>query len=1028
MSLPSIFINKPIASTLLAIGLALSGALALKILPVSPLPQIEFPTINIQATLPGGSPEIMATSVATPLERQLSKVAGITEMTSVSSLGVTKITVQFDLSRNIDGAARDVQAAINAASAQLPVDLPGNPTYRKVNPSDSPVVILALTSNEYTTGQMYDAASTILQQKISQLDGVGQVIVGGSSLPGVRVELNPNTLNKYGIDLDDVRQTIETANFYGPNGQLSNNGNTSDIVTNKQMFKAAEYNPIIVRYTNGDAVRIGDVAEIVDSVEDLRNAGFTNNKPSVMLVIFKQPGANIIDTVDNIRNVLPQLKEDIPAGIDLTVAMDRTETIRASVHDVSVTLVLAMFLVLFVIYAFLRNARASLIPSIVVPLSLLGTFAVMYLCNYSLDNLSLMALTIVTGFIVDDAVVVVENISRHIEDGMKPFDAALKGAKEVSFTVLSMSLSLIAVFIPILVMSGIVGRLFREFAVTIAIAILMSLVISLTVTPMMCAHLLKAEKKKTNNKSFSRRMLHVYEKSLSWALNHSRFMLILTALTVVLNVFMFLEIPKGFFPQQDTGRIIATIQAQQSISFQSMKEKLARYVKIVSEDPAVNNVAGFTGGTNVTNAGTVYIMLKPLAERKIGSEEFINRLRPKLAVVPGATLYLRSAQDLLIGGRQSNAQYQYTLTGNDLASINTWTPKLMEKLANIPGLIDLNNDQLNQGVQAYVKIDRDAASRYGITAQSIDNTLYNAFGQRQVSVNYTTLNQYHVVMEVAPEYWQRPDTLNNIYVKSSSGIQVPLSAFCTFEPSSTLLAVNHQGQFPAATLSFNLVLGASIGDVVASIEKEVETMHLGSYGIHGSFQGTAQAFQSSLASEPYLVMAAIVVIYIVLGMLYESLIHPLTILSTLPSAGVGALLALRLTSMDLDIIALIGILLLIGIVKKNAIMMIDFAIEIERHQKKSAQEAIYEACLLRFRPIMMTTMAALFSAIPLALGTGTGSELRQPLGISIIGGLLISQVLTLYTTPVIYLTLDNLSNKYKNYWHKRRQHKDGIYA
>lgn len=1010
MNISAPFIKRPVATTLLAIGIAISGLVALGILPVSSLPQIDYPTISVQASLPGASPEVMATSVATPLERQLSRIAGITEMTSRSSVGSANVTVQFDLSRDIDGAARDVQAAINASLKQLPIDLPGLPTYRKVNPSDSPILILALTSDIYSRGKMYDIASTILQQKLSQVAGVGRVVVGGSSLPAVRIELNPTALSSYGINIADVRRTVDQANNNRPKGHLTAAQQTSDIITNGQLFKAEQYKPLIIRYP----VRVGDVAEVLDSVEDLRNSGYANNKPAVMLILFKQPGANVIEAVDNIREILPQLQASIPGGIKMTVMLDRTTTIRASLHEVEITLILAMILVLLVIYAFLRNFRASIIPSIVVPLSLLGTFGVMYLCGYSLDNLSLIALTIVTGFIVDDAVVVVENISRHLEAGMKPIQAAITGAKEVGFTVVSMSFSLIAVFIPILVMGGIVGRLFREFSITIAVAILMSLVISLTITPMMCARLLhpawRAKQSYTGLHKF-------YERTLNWSLNHSRLILIITAITIALNVFMFVTIPKGFFPQQDTGRIIATIQARQNISFQAMRGKLEAFVSIVSKDPAVKNVAGFTSGTN---AGTIYMVLKPLAERGVTVDEVINRLRPKLAKVPGATLFLRAAQDLLIGGRQSNAQYQYTITAPDLNTINTWTPKLVDALSTVPGIIDLNSDQQDQGLQTFVSIDRDKAARFGVSVQAIDNTLYDAFGQRQISTNYTLMNQYHVIMEVAPKYWQHPDTLKSIYVTSANNQQVPLSSFSKFTTTKNLLVVNHQGQFPAATISFNLLPGVSIGEVVDKINSKVETMHLESKDINGSFQGTAQAFQDSLANQPYLIMAAIVAIYIVLGILYESLIHPITILSTLPSAGLGALLALRITSVELSIIALIGIILLIGIVKKNAIMMVDFAIDLERNHNKSPQEAIYEACLLRFRPIMMTTLAALFGAIPLAFGTGVGSELRQPLGISIIGGLIISQMLTLYTTPVIYLTLDNLGNKYRRFWQNKK--------
>jgi multidrug efflux pump len=1022
MSISTPFIKRPVATTLLAVGLAISGIVAFKFLPVSALPQIEFPTISVQASLPGASPEIMASSIATPLERQIGHIAGITEITSSSTLGSTRITVQFDLTRNIDGAARDVQAAINASRSQLPIDLPSQPTYRKVNPADAPVMILALTSSIYSTGEMYDAASTILAQKLSQVEGIGQVIVGGSSLPAVRVELNPNIINKYGIGLEDIRASLQASNANRPKGQLSNGIQTAEIITNDQIFKAIDYQPLIISYKNGAPVRLSDVAEVTDSVEDLRNAGLANGKPAVVIILFKQPGANVIETVDNIKEIIPVLQGSIPAKMDMAIMMDRTTTIRASLRDVEATLIIAIILVVWVIYVFLRNARAALIPSITVPLSLLGTFGVMYLLGFTLDNLSLMALTIATGFVVDDAVVVLENISRHIEAGMKPLNAAIIGAKEVGFTVLSMSFSLIAVFIPILLMSGIVGRLFREFALTMSIAILISLMISLTVTPMMCAMLLKSKTKEQQEKVHKYYIFQIrdhYAKSLQWALNHPKVMLTLMLITLVINIFLFYIVPRGFFPQQDTGRVMGSIQAQQNISFQAMKEKLSAFVKIVGEDPAVESVIAFVGGGNKTsNAGNMYISLKPLSTRKISSEEVISRLRNRLNEVPAANLYLTSAQDLVIGGRQSNAQYVYSLTSFDLDTLNAWVPKIMSKFATLPGLVDLNNDQLNAGLQSYVKVDRDTASRFGITSEEIDNTLYDAFGQRQVSVMYTTMNQYHVVMEVAPQYWQRPETLKDIYINSSTGVKVPLATFANFSQSSTLLQVSHQGQFPAATLSFNLPPGIALGNAVDLINNAVEELQFSEGTISGSFQGTAQAFQASLASEPYLILAALMAVYIVLGMLYESTIHPITIISTLPSAGVGALLALLITNTQLSLIALIGIILLIGIVKKNAIMMIDFALALERNENKSSKEAIYEACILRFRPIMMTTMAALLSATPLAFGTGVGSELRRPLGIAIIGGLIFSQMLTLYTTPVIYLEFENLALWIKKKWKK----------
>jgi len=1015
VNLSIVFINRPIATTLLAIGLALAGCVAFYLLPVAPLPQVDFPTISVQAVLPGGSPETMATSVATPLERQLGRIAGISQITSSSTLGQSNIIVQFDLSRNIDGAARDVQSAINAALSQLPPTLLNNPTYRKVNPADAPIMIISLTSDEYSPGQMYDVASTILQQKVSRVTGVGQVMVTGSSLPAVRVELNPTALNQYGIGLDAVATTLIHANVNQAKGQLTHDTNSiSTISNNDQIFKAYQYAPLIVAYNNDGPVRIADVGEVVDSVADIRNLGLTNGKPSVLLVVFKQPGANVINTVENIRKIFPQLKDSIPAAINLSVMMDRTTTIRTSLHDVELTLIIAMLLVIFVTYLFLGNVRAMIIPGVAVPLSLLGTFCVLKLCGYSLDNLSLMALTISTGFVVDDAVVVLENISRHIEKGMQPRQAAIIGAQEIGFTVVSMSLSLIAVFIPILLMGGIVGRLFFEFSFTLSVAVFVSMIISLTVTPMMCSQILLSNPQTKSNR-YTRTIEHLtnhYALSLNWAIERKRLVLWLLLAIIFFTIFLFFWIPKGFFPQQDTGRISATIQAQQDISFQAMKHKMSQFVALVKRDPAVDNVVAFTGSSsgpvgNTANSGSMFITLKPLSSRKISADAVVNRLRDKLTLVKGATLYMQAAQDLVIGGRQGNAQFQYTLSGDNLAQLNYWVPRVLAQVEHTPGISDVNSDALNHGLQLYVEVDHDTASRFGITPLQIDTILYNAFGQNQISTMYTARNQYHVVMEVAPKYWQFPQTLEQIYIPSPTGNMVPLSAFSRFAPSSTLLAVNHQGQAPSATLSFNLLPGIALGDAVNAVSDTVEKMHLPA-SIHGAFQGSAQAFQESLANEIYLIIAALFAVYIVLGILYESLIHPITILSTIPSAGVGALLALLLSGTDFSIIALIGIILLIGIVKKNAIMMIDFSLYAERTEKKSPHDAIYEAAKLRFRPILMTTMAALFGALPLVIGFGLGSELRRPLGIAIAGGLIASQLLTLYTTPVIYLWMEKL--------------------
>jgi multidrug efflux pump len=1031
MNLSGPFIARPIATSLLAVGIALAGLTAFKLLPVASLPKMDFPTIVVQAALPGASPEIMATAVATPLERQLGRIAGITEMTSSSSLGNTRIIVQFDLTRDIDGAARDVQAAINASLGQLPTNLPGNPTYRKVNPSEAPIVIMSLTSDSYSVGAMYDIASTILEQKLSQVDGIGQVQVGGSSLPAVRIELNPNTLNKYNISLEQVSQIISNANANMPKGQLTIGSRSSEIITNDQIFKPDDYSSLIISYNNGAAVRLSDVANVVESVEDVHNAGLSNNKPAIVMILSKEPGANVIETADNVKELLPLLKASIPAEIDLNVIMDRTTTIRASLLSVEITLLLAIVLVIAVVYLFLGSARAALIPSVAVPLSLAGTFGIMYLFGFSLDNLSLMALTIVTGFVVDDAVVVLENITRHIEAGIKPVQAALLGTKEVGFTVLSMSVSLIAVFIPILLMGGIVGRLFREFAVTLSIAILVSLVVSLTVTPMMCSLLLRKSVDSEDNKPKNKIIYHIkarYATSLAWALDHYNFILGLTVLTIFLSIFLYIIVPKGFFPQQDSGRITCSIQADQSMSFQEIKQKLIAYIKIASEDPAVENAAGYVSTSGAGgNSGNMFLTLKPLAERKISADAVIDRLRTKLSVVAGATLYMQSPQDIVVGGRQGNAQFQYTVSADSVQYLQEWTPKIMDELSKVSGIADINSDQRDHALQTFVQVDRDAAARLGVTTQQIDQALYNAFGQKQVSTLYTAMNQYHIVMTVAAKYWQDPEILNITYVPSASGEQIPLSSFAQFSTSTTSLTVNHQGQFPAVTLTFNLAAGAALGDVVANVNTMVGKMALPE-NIYGTFRGAAQAFQNSLSSEPYLILAALLAVYIVLGILYESCIHPITILSTLPSAGVGALLSLLITGTDLTVIALIGIILLIGIVKKNAIMMIDFAMHLKRSQNKSSREAIYEAAQLRFRPIMMTTMAALLGAVALVVSHDIGYELRRPLGITIIGGLVLSQMLTLYTTPVIYLSMEKYSQWTTRHWQAIRRGNEKIKA
>ncbi|GAB7525498.1 efflux RND transporter permease subunit [Paraburkholderia sp. 2C] len=1098
MNLSRPFIARPVATTLLSIGIALSGLFAFSKLPVAPLPQVDYPTISVQATLPGASPENVATSVASPLERHLGAIADVTEMTSSSSVGSTRITMQFGLNRDIDGAARDVQAAINAARADLPTSLRQNPTYHKVNPSDAPILILSVSSKTLQAGQLYDSAATVLQQSLSQVDGVGEVDVSGSANPAVRVELEPHALFHYGVGLEDVRAALASANANSPKGSIEFGDKHVQLYTNDQASKASQYKDLVIAYRNGAAVHLSDIGEVVDSVEDLRNLGLSNGSRAVLVIIYRQPGANIIETVDRIKEELPQLVASLPRDVQVVPAADRSTTIRASLLDTEHTLMIAVALVVMVVFLFLRNWRATLIPSVAVPISIIGTFAAMYLMGFSIDNLSLMALTIATGFVVDDAIVVLENIERHIESGVPRMKAAIMGAREVGFTVMSISISLVAVFLPILLMGGIVGRLFREFALTLSLAIAVSLVVSLTLTPMMCSRLLHEPHEKKKEGRFSRwlergftRMQDGYRRTLGWSLRHPRIILLVLFATVGLNIWMYIIIPKGFFPQQDTGRLIGGIQADQSTSFQAMKGKFAEMMSIVQSNPNVDTVVGFTGGRQ-TNAGFMYVSLKPKPGRTLSADQVIQQLRGPLSHVAGGRTFLQAVQDIRVGGRQSNAQYQYTLLADSTPDLYKWTPRITTALQARPELADVNSDQQESGLEAFVTIDRATAARLNITPSQIDNTLYDAFGQRQVSTIYNPLNQYHVVMEVAPKYWQSPEMLKQVWISTTGGTasgsqstnatagtvtmtnasgnatstsgsgtsastagssnaaaiaadaarnlannsiaasgkssastgaavstsketMIPLSAIATFGPGNTPLSVNHQGQFVASTISFNLPPGRSLSDATAAIDETMARLGVPAT-IHGSFQGTAQAFQQSLNDQPILILAALAAVYIVLGILYESYIHPLTILSTLPSAGVGALLALLLFNTEFSIIALIAVILLIGIVKKNAIMMVDFAIDASRTRGLSSRDAIEEACLLRFRPIMMTTCAALLGALPLAFGRGEGAELRAPLGLAIVGGLIVSQMLTLYTTPIVYLYMDRM----RLWWEKRR--------
>jgi len=1013
------FIRRPVATTLLATAIVLAGSAAYKQLPVAPLPRVDSPTINVGAGLPGGSPETMASAVATPLERRFGRIAGVTEITSSSTLGQTNLTLQFDLDRDVDSAARDVQAAINAASGDLPQNLPSRPNYRKVNPADTPIMIVALTSKTLQLSQMFDVANTILAQKISQVSGVGQVFVGGAQQPAVRVSVDPEALAGVSLSLEEVRNALARATANSPKGSFSGSLQTRSIDANDQLTRAADYRPLILAYRDGTPLRLGDVARVIDDVENQRAAAWCDGERAVLLIIRRQPGANIVEVIERVQTLLPELARSISPAIDVKVALDRSTTIRASVADVQTTLLLSVALVVLVVFVFLRSGWATTIPSVAVPLSLIGTFGAMYLLGYSLNNLSLMALTIATGFVVDDAIVVTENVSRFIENGESPMQAALKGASQIGFTIVSITVSLLAVFIPILLMGGLVGRLFREFAVTLSVAIAISAVVSLTLTPMMASRLLRPVEERKHGRVYraSERIFtgvhDAYDRALRWVLDHQLLMLLVTLITVAFTVYLYIVIPKGLFPQQDTGSLSGFSEAPQDISFPAMKERQEALLKVLAEDPNIDHFIAFI---NQGNTGNVFVQLKPWGVRKQTADQVINELRPKLARVPGITLFLQNVQDVRLGGRSSRTQYQYTIVDANLDELNEWAPRVLARLRTLPELRDVNTDQQTQGLKLNVEVDRDSAARLGITPQLVDDTLYDAFGQRQVATIYTQLNQYRVVLEVKPEFQASPAALQKLYLRADSGQQVPLGAVAKVTQSQTVLSVNHQGQFPAVTLSFNLAPGIALGQAVDAINKTTRDIGLPA-SARGSFQGTAQAFLQSLASEPFLIAFALIAVYIVLGVLYESYVHPITILSTLPSAGVGALLALLATGTEFSIIALIGIILLIGIVKKNAIMMIDFAVEAEREEGLSPRDSIYKACLLRFRPILMTTLAALLGGLPLALGHGAGAELRKPLGITIVGGLLFSQLITLFTTPVVYIALDRFS---------RRKHRETV--